>query len=224
MNPIQEKLIDILVNVISIILGGGIITAVIEWRRHNRERKVWEREDKMLEIDIPRAEMMIRRWEITEDLSSEDKLEIYENKLENKVKAIILEAQFVIRNTTAADIVITSYDANILQIPPGNDNQRYYDLETGDLISVEEIGTIKIRPYASVARIIVMTSYFSKVRILDQVPSTIALETKTSNGIIIRATTNINVVNRIPDLGVYEEKWHPMKYIAKFATDEDIPF
>jgi len=225
MPPIMEdKLLDLLVNVIAILLGGGIITAIIEWRRHTREKITWDREDKMLEIDIPRADIIVRQWKIDEEMSADEKLEIYENKLENKIRQIVLQANFVIRNTTAAEIVITTYDANILQIPPGTNKTRFYDLETGDLISIEGTDAIKLRPYASIARIIVQVCNFGKDRVLDQTPTTLSVETQISNGATIRSTTNLKIVPRMPDLGVYEGSLQPTKYIAKFATDEDLPF
>jgi len=44
----QDKLLDLLVNIISIILGGGLVMLWIEWRRHKREMSSWAREDEMI--------------------------------------------------------------------------------------------------------------------------------------------------------------------------------
>ena len=135
MSPlIQGKLLDLLVNFVAIILGGGLITLVIELRRHQRERLNWQREDEMVQIDIPRSDLRCLTWIITDKTSDKDKLVIYENILEGTIRKIFVVAEFVIRNTTAAEIIITHYDADVLQIPSGNDTKHFYDLETHDLI------------------------------------------------------------------------------------------
>lgn len=89
MSPlIQEKLLDLLVNVIAIILGGGLITLVIELRRHQREGLSWQREDELIQIDIPRSDLRVLNWAITDKTSDKDKLIIYENKLEGTIRKI----------------------------------------------------------------------------------------------------------------------------------------
>lgn len=59
MNPLlQEKLLDLVVNFIAIVLGGGLITLVIEWRRHKREMQNWQREDATIQIDISQPHLV----------------------------------------------------------------------------------------------------------------------------------------------------------------------
>jgi len=226
MNPvIQEKLLDLLINIVSIILGGGIILMIIELRRHQREKRVWAREDQMLEIDIPRADVRVRQWQISDDMSAEEKLVIYENQLEGTVKQLLTVAHFVIRNTTGAEIVVTSYDANLLQIPPANDDKRFYELETVDLISVEDVGAIKLRPYAAIARIVIVVSDFDEGRRLDTVPSTLVVEAKTSSGATIHGKATLSVVPRFPDIKVHDGRYHPKQYVDKIGVpEEEIPF
>jgi hypothetical protein len=226
MDPIlQDKLLDLIVNISSIILGGGIILVIIEWSRHQREKRVWAREDQLMEIDVPRADMRVSNWQIAEDMSAEDKLFIYENQLEGTVKQLLIVSHFVIRNTTGAEIIVTNYDANILYISPGEDIKRFYDLETADLISVEDIGPIKLRPHGAIARILVIDSNFDKDRRLDTIPPTLVIEARTSSGATIHGTATLSVVTRIPDIDVYRKQVHPKKYIEKLKEEEGtIPF
>jgi len=225
MNPlIQEKLLDLLINIVSIILGGGIILLIIEWRRHKRERTVWAREDQLLEIDIPRADVSVAKWQIYDNMSSDDKVVIYENQLEGTVKQLLTVAHFVIRNTTGAEIIVTSYDVNPLQIPPGKESKRFYDLETVDLISVEDMGAIKLRPYATIARIAVVVSEFGKDRRLEAVPSTLVVEAKTSSGATIHGKATLSVVPRLPDIEQYDGLHHPKRYVDKIRPEEELPF
>ncbi len=219
MNPlIEEKLLDLLINVISIILGGGIIVMIIELRRHRRERRVWAREDQLIEIDIPRADLRVRKWQVTEKLSAEEKLVIYENQLEGTVKELLVTAHFVIRNTTAAEILVTSYDAKMLRIPPGHVSKRFYDLETADLVAVEDIGAIKLQPHAAIARIVILASRFGQDRKLETVPSTVLVEATTSSGASIHGQATLGVVSRIHGVEYYQKRYHPTKYVDKIRV------
>ena len=216
MDPfIQEKLLDLLVNIVSIILGGGIILLIIELSRHRRERRVWAREDHLLEIDIPRADLRVTKWQIIDRMSVVDKLEIYEHKLEGTIKQLLIAAHFVIRNTTSAEIIVTSYDINVLHIPPGHDKKGFYDLETFDLISVEDIGTIKLQPYAAIARMVILEGEFNSERRLDTAPSTLVVEAKTSSGATIHGKATLTIVPRLPDIELGPHKKNYYHYYPK---------
>lgn len=229
MSPlIQEKLLDLLVNITAIILGGGFITLIIEWRRHQREKLAWQREDALLQIDIPRAEIWASKWQITETTSDKDKLTIYENNLLGTVKQIVVVAQFVIRNTTASEIIITNYDAEVLQIPFGDNNKRFYDLETFDLVSANDIGAIRLRPFATVPRLLVFVSQFNKDRRLETIPTILSITVKTSNGKTIQGKENLKLLSKfseLSDLEIYNGAIHPRRYVDKIRKPEDdIPF
>ena len=224
MDPfIQEKLLDLLVNIVSIILGGGIILLIIELSRHRRERRVGAREDHLLEIDIPRADLRVIKWQITDKMSDGDKVVIYEHQLEGTVRQLLIAAHFVIRNTTGAEIIVTSYDTNVLQIPPGHIRKSFYDLETFDLISVEDIGTIKLQPYAAIARMVILEDDFDEERKLDTAPSTLVVEAKTSSGATIHGKATLSIVPRLPpdlELGPHEKKYlqyYPKQYLDKLG-------
>jgi len=226
MSPlIQGKLLDLLVNFVAIILGGGLITLVIELRRHQRERLNWQREDEMVQIDIPRSDLRCLTWIITDKTSDKDKLVIYENILEGTIRKIFVVAEFVIRNTTAAEIIITHYDADVLQIPSGNDTKHFYDLETHDLISVDDIGAVRLRPYSTIPRVLVLVCEFDKDRKLESLPTTLVISAKTSSGKILQGKATLNLVNRIPDLEYFRDEYHLKKYADKVRTPEDeLPF
>ncbi len=222
MDPLfREKLLDLLINIISIILGGGIILLIIEWRRHQRERLVWAREDRLLEIDIPRADATVAKWQISDDMSTEEKLQIYENRLEGTVKQLVAVAQFVIRNTTGAEVVVTSYDVRLLQVPPGRDDKNFYDLETADLISVEDVGAIKLQPYGAIARTVVIHSRFGESRKLEKVPLTLVAEARTSSGATIQRKATLSIVSRLPNVVLYRGTYHLKQYVEKIV---EIPF
>lgn len=230
MNPlIQEKLLDLLINIISIVLGGGVVVMIIELRRHRRESRAWAREDNMVEIDVPRADVMVRKWQVSEKMTPEEKVVIYENQLEGTVKHLVAVAHFVIRNTTAAEIIVTSYDANLLQIPPGDDRKCFYEWETFDLISVEDMGAIKLRPYAAIARVALIESHFDQERKLNTVPSTLVVEAWTSSGAIIHGSATLSVVPRLADIEFYRGRLHTTKYVDKIRPEPEpeegeIPF
>lgn len=228
MDPlIQDKLLDLLVNVVSIILGGGIVVAIIEWRRHQREKRIWAREDQLLEIDIPRADIRVTKWQIGAKTPPAIKLRIYENQLQDTVRELVAIAHFVIRNTTGAEIIVTSYTAKILNIPPGPDDNRFYDMETADLISVQDICPVKLQPYATIPRIVILVNSFDENRKLERVPSTLVVEATTSSGKTMRGTATLSVVPHLPDVEFYDGAYHPKRYVDKIRppeVEEEIPF
>ena len=226
MDPlIKDKLLDLLVNVIAILLSGGLLTYFIESRRYKRERLSWQREDRMIAIDIPRSDIAIERWKITEKTSSEEKLEIYENNLLDTIKTILVVVEFVIRNTTAAEVIITHYDAGLFNLPAGDDVKNYFDLETHDYMSVKETGAIKLKPYASIPRFLVITSKFDKDRILEKAPSTVLISITTSNGVVGQVGTILKILPKKPDdVLLFEGSYYSRKDIEKTFPEDDLPF
>lgn len=229
MDPVaRDKLLDLIINVISIILGGGLVMLFIEWRRHQRESLNWKREDQRLEVHIPRADMMIRKWQLESNLPDRIKLNIYENKLEGTFRNLMLIADFVIQNTTQAEIVVVKYDFAILLIPPGDDVKRFYDLETGDLMSLEDTGPTKLRPLSALTRQIIFEGRFSKDRRLETLPTTFVVTAETSDGSIVQGRATIKIVSLIPDMKRVGEDLHPKKYADKLVVEPkdetEIPF
>ncbi len=228
MNPIlQDKLLDLLVNLVAIVLGGGLITLAIEWRRHKREMQNWQREDETIQIDVPVSNITRTKWKIDPKTSDKDKLMIYENQLENSIKLIIIYAEFVIRNTTPAEIIITNYGTELLSIPAGSDIITFYDLETFDVVSVDDFGAIRLKPYATIPRALVFVTKFDKDRKLaeDALPTTLVISVTTSSGKVIRRSAELNLVLGWPGVTVHEGVFVPTKFAEKFKDEEDdVPF
>lgn len=114
-----------------------------------------------------------------------------------------------------------------MQIPSGNDDKRFYDLETFDLISVDDIGAVRLRPYATIPRVLVLICNFGKDRKLEAIPTTLVISAKTSSGKIIQGKVTLNLVTKINDLEYFRDNFHPKKYADKVRTPEeedDIPF
>lgn len=219
----------LVINIISILIGGGLIGLWIDWRRHQREVSQWQHEDRVVEIDVPRAEMRVSRWQIKDDTLEEEELLIHRNQLQDTVQQLTVIAHFVIRNTTSTEIVITDYTAKVLQIPPGLNNLRFYELETKDLISVEDVGAIKLHPHAAIPRMLILSERFGPERRLEDVPTTLSIEVTTSSGKKIQGNATLNIITRMPnDIEAYQSIFHPKKYVEKIrppAEEEpDIPF
>ncbi|MCA9944790.1 MAG: hypothetical protein KC449_14980 [Anaerolineales bacterium] len=230
MSPLlQEKLIDLLVNFISIVAGGGLVFLIIEWRRHRRERQKWEEEDKQVAVDVLRCEMKVFQWKINQYMSTEDELTIHRNNLEGTIRQLIIISQFVIRNTTPADLVLAEYKANVLNVASDGQSFQYYDLSTYDLISREDLGAITIEPYGSVSKYFVANYLANKGSKIDAAPTTLTIEVKTSSGKIIQEKTTLNIVSDIPkglNLSLREGIYRPKKYLDKVGMEyeDDIPF
>jgi hypothetical protein len=220
----EEFLATLLVNVISIILGGGIVLLIIEWRRHQREKIQWLIEDATLQIDIPRAELHVVRWEISDDMTEKEQLWVLKNKLDGQLRAFTLIAEFVIRNTTQAEIVVTSYKAYTSLSPSSHQEVQYYDLETYDLILVDEIGVFTIKPYGVVPRYCVI--HWSGRS--SEVPSSLFVESTTSSGKVIKGKTVLNVVSEeFNEIQLHESHYRPKNYLRKIGVpieEDDIPF
>src|SRR5690606_8330822 len=124
-------------------------------------------------------------------------------------------------NTTAVEIIITSYSAEVLQIPSGDDSFRFYDLETFDLISVDDIGAVRLKPYSTIPRVFLFVGDFDKDRKLDILPTTLAISAKTSSGKVVQGKATLNLVKGINDLEYFRGQFHPKKYADKVRTPED---
>lgn len=226
MNPmLQEKLLDLLVNIVAIIIGGGLITALIEWRRHKRELATWQKEDETIQIDIPVARIAPSTWQINNKTSVADKLMIYENQLEKTVRTFVIYAEFVIRNTTPAEIVVTSYGVEVPNIPFAVDDVKFYDLESFD--PTDEGNAIRLRPYASIPRVVVYFARFDKERKLEraELPTSLTVVVKTSNGKVIQNTSDLRGVGMPLGLEWHQGAFYPTKYYARIVKDEDdVPF
>jgi hypothetical protein len=226
MSPLlQEKLLDLLVNIVAIILGGGLITLVIEWRRHRREMQNWKKEDETIQIDIPVARITPYLWAIGEKTTDKQKLEIYENKLENTIKTFVIYSEFVIRNTTPAEIIVRQYNAEVSNIPYGQDVVDYYDLESFDRIS--QSGAIRLKAFATIPCAVVYVARFDKDRKLEResLPNSLSISVETSDGKVIQHSENLRSIKGLVGVVLNGDRVLPIRYFQKFVLpDDDIPF
>ena len=228
MSPLlQEKLIDLLVNFISIVAGGGLVFLIIEWRRHKREKMQWDTEDQLLQIDIPRAEMHITYWDINDEMEDKEKLLVYEKEILGKVRNLLIVTEFVIRNTTSREIVITSYSARPLGTTSDYTVIDYYDLESFDVISVEDIGAFRLIPFGAVPRYGILRYISFSGNKIDTIPDTLVIEVNTSSGKVVQIKKELNVTRAMPnDIYLHERRYRPRKYWQKVGVvmEDDIPF
>jgi hypothetical protein len=227
MSPLlQDKLLDLLINIISIVLGGGLVILLIEWRRHQRERSKWAVEDAMVQIDIPRAEMHTTLWQLNGKMSDRQKVQIYENNLEGTISRLIAVIEFVIRNTTGAELVITSYDVKIMQIPSVDSIKEFFELDTLDLISKDDFGAIRLKPLETIPRCFIFVGNFGLRGRLEKPPTTAAIEVYLSNGNVIQGNCTLNILPTLPDdIEHYQGYWRPRKYVERIRPpEEEIPF
>lgn len=222
MDPLLDKLLDLVVTILGVVIGGGLITAFIEVRRHRREKEIWQREDEMLQIDIPRADMMVIKWRTTDKMSDSVKVKIYENKLTGTVKTIFVVVEFVIHNTTGRELFIHDYDASIASLPTGEDRKTFYDLETSVIIPHQNRGNIKLKPNETLPRMLIIESAFDENRRLDAPPQDISILVKTSSGVTIPQTKDLNSVRKFHNLAWWKNGYHPKKYVDQMKEIEAI--
>ena len=154
---LQDKLLDLLVSLLSILLGGGLLILVIEWRRHKREKEQWEREDVKLVIDVPKAELEHWTWEIMSTTTEKEELIIHRHDLRDTVQRYWIVASFVIRNTTNSDLVVVDYGAQEDAPPGGIRRCRLYEEDNMEFINPEGLSSTTLRPGATIVRAVLIT-------------------------------------------------------------------
>jgi len=186
-----DKFWDLVVNLVSIILGGGAIVAYIEWRRYQREQRVIEREEEKVAIDVVNAEISDIRWEVHERMKPETKVRIYENKLEGTVREYTILVEFVLRNTTNTELVITELQCSEAGLPKRpyelrkSDVYEIFDLPTGEYKGVKLDDLVKLEPRGSLGRAIWIERSFDERQKLETPPSTVTVQVKTSEGRVV---------------------------------------
>lgn len=229
MNPfLQDKLLDLLINLISILVSGGLLLAFIEWQRHRREQRQWKREEAKLEIDVPRAEIAYSVWAIKDGLSDKQKLMLYENQLIGKVNTYQILVDYVIRNTTGGELVIISYGVEE-NAPPGDKTLRLYDLQTLDLID-QSLSTV-LQPLGTIARTALINRALSYRQKIDSPPTQVRIYAETSEGVRVQKEVELKKVPSLPTGYTPEGEMHLRAYVDKMPPpseavieEEEIPF
>jgi len=222
-----DKFWDLVVNLVSIILGGGAIVTYIEWRRYQREQRALKREEEGVAIEVVSAAIEVARWKVVEKMSPEEQLRIYKNQLQDMVKEYTIALEFVVRNTTNTQQLITGIETEEPGIPEREgiitraeqfDEYVVFDLQTPKILGYDMESTSTLDPYATLGRCVYISRKFDEKRRLEKAPSTIIVEVKMSEGRSVVRNITLNEVPTIP-WTVIEEDGTPRR-----ISWEDLPF
>ena len=195
---LQEKLWDLGINILSVLIGGGLIVGFVEWQRHRREQQQWQREQSRVEIDIPRADIVYSTWVATDNMPPEQQLMIYKNELIGKVQDYVILVDFVIRNTTNGEQVITSYGASDI-VQTGTKEYQLYDLKTVNKIDTESLPVTSLEPLGIIARTaLIINSIENPRQKVDTPPTHVIVYAQTSEGIRTQKEVRLKEVEYIP--------------------------
>ncbi len=125
----QGLLTQIVVALVSGAIGGGLISTYLDWRRFRREEAEIEKEEQRIAIDTIRSVISVNRWKITDKMDDKLKLYIYQNNLNDSVQEYAIVAEFVIRNLTDDEVIITRLEVEEPGMRPFEfvdwDNEQY---------------------------------------------------------------------------------------------------
>lgn len=113
----EINLAQVLLSLLSGVIGGGIILAWIEVQRHRHEKEEWKLKDRRIDIKVLSVESNVDRWDPSEYRDEKDKIRIYELGLINKVSEWMFIIKISYSNLTDRDIIITSTE---LEVPMPN--------------------------------------------------------------------------------------------------------
>jgi len=208
-----DKFWDLVVNLLSVILGGGAILVFIEWRRYQRERRAEEREEERVAIDVVNAEIRDSRWEVRDEMKPETKVRIYENKLEGTVREYTILVEFLLRNTTNTELVITELKCNEAGLPKRpyklrkSDVYEVFDLPTGEYEGIKLDDLVKLEPRGSLGRAIWIERSFDERQKLETPPSTVTVQVKTSEGKVVDHNIHLRPVEWISQMAYSPGGW-----------------
>jgi len=183
-----DKIWDLVVNLLSVILGGGAIVAYIEWRRYQREQEAIKKEEERLAIDVINAEIMFDTWRLHEKMDPETQLRIYKYQLEGTVRGYTILLEFVLRNTTATELVIIELrteEPGVQRRPHElrkHDIYDVFDLHSGKYVGKKLDGLTTLGPNGTLGRAIWIERSFDEKQKLETAPSTIDVRVRTSEG------------------------------------------
>jgi len=91
-------------------LGGGAVQAYLDWRRFRREEEALVAQRKRVAVDVIRAEIAPIRWTIHKRMTDKEKLYVYETELAGTVRRYYIAVEFIIRNLTDGELIITGIE------------------------------------------------------------------------------------------------------------------
>lgn len=204
----MEKLLDLVVTIIAFAATGGVFYWIIERRRHTQEQAKWKRDEEerlrkeqKLEIDVSSAVINAHVFRINDDMADDEKVDIYQNKAENKVRWYAIAVDFVIRNTTDEDLIVSKYGVED-GTPPMVKTIRLYDMETADCIDPDELTPVTLKPSGIIARSGLIYRQMTPSRSIDKPPDIVRVYAFTS-GKMVEAEKKLQNVSAIL------VAWHP---------------
>jgi hypothetical protein len=218
MSPfLQDKLWNLLINLVSFLIGGGLLLLIIEWRRHRREQRQWDREEARLEIDILRAEIDYGVWQITDKMPDKQKLKVYENQLLGSVHDYLILVSFVIRNTTNGELFLTSYGVEE-NAPPGGRIYRVYEQHTSNFLgSSDRDGTV-LKPLGILARTILISRDIEIPQKMETAPTNARVYAEASGGVRVTKRVELEKVPLIRVAYTDEGELHLAAYVDQLQA------
>jgi hypothetical protein len=120
---------QLLVSLIGGLLGGGIIDAYLNWKRFRREEDKIKKEEQRVAIDSIRSVICVTPWKLSDKMSDKLQLYILKHKLEGSVRECAIVAEFLVRNLTDDEVVITNIEIDFPGVPAFD----FWDSETDDV-------------------------------------------------------------------------------------------
>lgn len=229
MDPfLQDKIADLIVTVIGVLIGGGLIVAFVEWKRHQREQEQWKREQEQwkreqekLEIDVPRAEIATNRWEVTKAMDDKMKLIIFENELSGKVSSYLILVDFVVRNTTNGEVIVTSYGVDDPTPPATRSKYDLHDMVKSEMVDKDNLSASKLPPLGTIARTALMQRKFAANKKIDNPPEKITIYAETSDGKRILQEVTLKETSIYPSIRYNDGMVPFLKSYIDTLSDED---
>ena len=214
-----DKFWDLVVNFVSVILGGGAIVTYIEWRRYQREQRALKREEEGVAIEVVGAAIEVAKWKVVEKMSPEEQLRIYKNHLEDMVKEYYIALEFVVRNTANTQQLVRGIETEEPGIPEREgiitraeqfDEYFVFDLQSLKFLGHNMESTSTLDPYATLGRCVYIKRKFDEKRRLEKAPSTIVVKVKMSEERSVVRSITLNEVS-IPWPVIIQEDGTPRR-------------
>lgn len=232
----EISLIQVLLSLLSGVVGGGIILAWIEIQRHRHEKVEWKLRDKKIDIKILTVESNISYWDPSTYNDEKQKLAIYEKGLTNKVSEWLFVVKVSYSNLSDRDILITSAD---LEIPmpsyevgktTGENKTRFYPITLHKYNLMEKTlitgySFPLVLPQKSTGGIVFLGDWsFNFPYIVNSVPMSSTLLIKLDDGQTRQIAIDFSGVGNIEELAyssLGNAHWEPALHKSQAEIIED---
>jgi len=114
----QRLLMELAVSFLGGLLGGGAISAYLDWRRFRREQAEIRKEEQRIAIDSVRSAISLTHWRLSDEMSDKEQLYILKHSLQDSVREYVILAEFAILNLTDDEVIVTKVEAEEPGLPP----------------------------------------------------------------------------------------------------------